>query len=235
VFVDGRLSAANSFLRLLAPLAEAREFPRLRPRAVPDWIRARATKLGLSISPRAVSLLADLIGNDLRTLSQELEKLGVYVQDRQIEQEDVEALVSSAREASVLGMVDAVVEGRTGAAVRLLEQLRGEGSSSIQMLNMITRQYRHLILAKELTLARLSPSEIGKRLGINSDFALRKVLEQSQRYSLPKLEAAFGCLLQTDAAIKRGVYEEDLALDLLLDELASSSLARSGRSGAASR
>ena len=117
-------------------------------------------------------------------------------------------------------MVDAVVEGRTIAAVRLLEQLRGEGSSSSQMLNMITRQYRHLILAKELTLARLSQAEIGQRLGINSEFALRKVLEQAGRYSLPKLEAAFERLLQTDAAIKRGIYDEDLALDILLDELA---------------
>ena len=227
VFVDGELSASNPLLRLLAPVAETREFEPPRQRAVPDWIRARVSKLELSISPRAVSLLAELVGNDLRTLSQELEKLGVYAEGRQIEEEDVRALVASAREASVLAMVDAVVEGRSGQAVRLLEQLRDEGASSIVALNMITRQYRNLVLAKELMLAHLSPAEIGQRLGIRSDFALRKVIDQSRRYSMPQLERAFARLLETDAAIKRGIYDEDLAVDILLDDLAGLSAASS--------
>jgi DNA polymerase-3 subunit delta len=220
VFADGELSASNPLLRILAPLAEVREFVPPRQRDVPDWIRGRATKLGVPISPRAVSLLAELVGNDLRTLSQELEKLAVYAGSRQIEEGDVRELVSSAREASVLAMVDAVVEGRAGQAVRLLEQLRDEGTSSIAALNMITRQYRNLVLAKELMLAHLTPAEIGQRLGIRSDFALRKVMEQSRRYSMPQLEAAFARLLEADAAVKRGVYEEDLAVDVLLEDLA---------------
>ena len=219
VFVEGALSGTNPLLRLLAPLGEVREFVPLRQRAVPDWIRARAAKQDLAISPAAVALLAELVGNDLRTLSQELEKLGIYAEGRQIEEEDVRELVSTAREASVLAMVDAVVEGRAGQAVRLLEQLRDEGASSISALNMITRQYRNLILAKELTAARLTPQEIGQRLGIRSDFALRKVMEQSRRYSMPQLESAFARLLEADAAIKHGVYDEDLAVDILLEDL----------------
>jgi DNA polymerase III delta subunit len=76
-----------------------------------------------------------------------------------------------------------------------------------------------LVLAKELMLAHLTPAEIGHRLGIRSDFALRKVMEQSRRYSMPQLEAAFARLLEADAAIKRGIYDEDLAVDLLLEDL----------------
>ena len=220
VFVDGRLGTGNPLLRLLSPLGEARAFESIRQRAVPDWIRERAAKLALSISPRAVSLLADLVGNDLRLLSQEMDKLGVYAQGREITDEDVRSLVSGAREASILSMVDAVVEGRSETGVRMLQQLRGEGASSSLVLNMIARQYRHLILGKELMLAHLSPAEIGKRLGIRSEYALRKVLDQARRHSLPQLEAAFHSLLAADAAIKRGVYDEDLAVDILVHELA---------------
>jgi DNA polymerase-3 subunit delta len=222
VLVDGRLTPGNPLLRLLAPLGEVREFRPLRRRAVPDWIRQRARARALSVSPGAVALLADLVGNDLRVLSQEMEKLGVYAQDRQIEEHDVRLLVSSAREVSVLSMVDAVVEGRSNVAIRLLEQLQNEGASPTYLLNMITRQYRHLILAKELLLAHLSPAEIGRRLGIVSDFALRKVLEQAARYSLPQLEAAYRRLLEADAAIKRGVYGDEVTLALLLNDLSRS-------------
>jgi DNA polymerase-3 subunit delta len=219
VFVDGKVSPGNPLLRLLAPLGEVREFPLLRQRAVPEWIGRRARSMGLSVSPAAVALLADLIGNDLRALSQELEKLGTYAQGRPITEDDVRLLVSASREASVLAMVDAVVEGRSSVAIRLLEQLQNEGAAPTYLLNMITRQYRHLIMAKELLLARLSAEEIGRRLGIASDFALRKVLEQTARYSLPPLEAAYRRLLEADAAIKRGIYGDELALELLLEEL----------------
>ena len=189
------------------------------PAEVPEWISARARTAGLSISPGAVDLLADLIGNDLRLLVQELQKLTTYARDRQVKEDDVRALVSGAREASVFNMVDAVVEGRGGLAVRLVQQLQNEGASPTYLLTMITRQYRHLILAKELLLARLSVAEIGQRLGISSDFALRKVLEQATRYPLPRLEAAYHFLLEADAAIKRGTYGEELALDILLADL----------------
>jgi DNA polymerase-3 subunit delta len=220
VLVDGKLSGGNPLLRLLAPLAAVREFRPLRQREVPDWIRARAKATGFSVSSGAVTLLASLIGNDLRLLVQELEKLGTYAQGRRIEEDDVRLLVSSAREASVLNMVDTVVEGRSSLAVRLVQQLQDEGASPTYLLTMITRQYRHLILAKELLLARLSAVEIGQRLGIGSDFALRKVLEQSSRYSLPQLEAAYHSLLEADAAIKNGTFSEELALDVLLTDLA---------------
>jgi DNA polymerase-3 subunit delta len=219
VLIDGKLTGGNPLLRLLAPFATVREFRALRQREVPEWIRSRARTAGLSISPGAVNLLADLIGNDLRLLVQELQKLTTYARDRQVEEDDVRALVSGAREASVFNMVDALVEGRGGLAVRLVQQLQNEGASPTYLLTMITRQYRHLILAKELLLARLSVAEIGQRLGINSDFALRKVLEQATRYPLPRLESAYHFLLEADGAIKKGTHSEELALDILLTDL----------------
>ena len=227
VFVDGKIAASNGLLRLLRPIAEVREFPALRQRDVPDWIRERARKLELKISPPAVALLADLVGNDLRQLAQELEKLATYAQDREIEEKDVGELVSSARESSIFGMVDAIVEGRGEMALRLAQRLRDEGSSSAALLNMVSRQYRHLILSKELLQARLSPEEIGQRLGIRAEYALRKVLEQSRRYSLPQLEEAYRALLAADASVKRGIYDEDLAVDILINDLVDLSRSRS--------
>lgn len=222
VFVDGKLSGSNSLLRLLAPVAETREFQPLRQRDVPGWLARRARDMGVRVSGGATALLAQLVGNDLRVLTQELAKLQLYAMDREIVEDDVRLLVTSAREASVLAMVDAVIEGRSGPAVRMLEQLRNEGAAPTYLLSMIVRQYRHLIMAKELMLAHLSPAEIGHRLNISSDFALRKVLEQANRYNMTQLESAYHCLLKADGAIKRGVYpgEGEAALDILLSDLA---------------
>ncbi len=220
VFVDGDISESNPLLKLLSPLAQVRRFPRLGQRDLPGWIQARARQEGVDISPAAVRLLADLVGNDLWTLWQELKKLALYASGGRVEDEDVRALTVAAREASVFTLVDAVVEGRPDQALRLLEQLLDQGAAAPYVLAIITRQYRNLLLAKEMMGQRRPRAEIGERLGIKSGFALGKVLEQAGRCPPARLEAAYRRLLEADASIKSGVYREELALEVLVEDLA---------------
>jgi DNA polymerase-3 subunit delta len=220
VFVDEDVSEGNPLLRLLSPLVQVRRFPRLSQRDLPGWIQARARQEGVDISPAAVRLLADLVGNDLWVLWQELKKLALYAGGRQVEDGDVRALTVAAREASVFTLVDAVVEGHPDQALRLLEQLLDQGAAAPYLLAIITRQYRNLLLAKEMLGHRRPRAEIGERLSITSSFALGKVLEQAGRYPPARLEPSYRRLLEADASIKSGIYREELALEVLVQDLA---------------
>ena len=231
VFVDGDVSEGNPLLRLLSPLAQVRPFPRLSQRGLPEWIQARARQEGMDISPAAVRLLADLVGNDLWALWQELKKLALYAGGRRVEDGDVRALTVAARESSVFTLVDAVVEGRPDQALRLLEQLLDQGAAAPYVLAIITRQYRNLLLTKEMLRERRPRAEIGERLGITSGFALGKVLEQAARCSPARLEASYHRLLEADASIKFGVYREELALEVLVQDLARMAATPSARTG----
>jgi DNA polymerase-3 subunit delta len=236
VFVEGDISEKNALLRLLAPLAQVRRFPRLNQRDLGGWIQARARREGVDISPAAVRLLADLVGNDLWALWQELKKLALYAGGRQVEDEDVRALTVAAREANVFTLVDAVVEGRPDQALRLLEQLLDQGAAASYLLAIITRQYRNLLLTKEMLRERYQRAEIGERLAIVSSFALGKVLEQAARYTPARLEASYRRLLEADASIKSGIYREELALELLVQDLARmTALPSPGRAGTSPR
>jgi DNA polymerase-3 subunit delta len=220
VFVDGEVSQNNPLLKLLSPLAQVRRFASPGQRDLPGWIQTRAKREGVDISPAAVRLLADLVGNDLWALSQELGKLALYAAGRQVEEEDVRSLTVAARETSVFALVDAVVEGRPDQALRLLEQLLDQGAAPTYLLAMITRQYRNLLLTREMLRDRRPQSEIGQRLGISSAFALGKVLEQARRYPPAGLAGSYRRLLEADASIKTGLYREELALELLVADLA---------------
>lgn len=229
VFVDGEVSQGNPLLKLISSLAQVRRFASPSQRDLPGWIQTRARREGVDISPAAVRLLADLVGNDLWALSQELGKLALYAAGRQVEEEDVRALTVAARETSVFALVDAVVEGRPDQALRLLEQLLDRGAAPTYLLAMITRQYRNLLLTKEMLSERLPQSEIGQRLAISAPFALGKVLEQARRYPPAGLVASYHRLLEADASIKTGVYHEELALELLVADLAGVAAAPSAR------
>ncbi len=220
VLVDVELSADNPLLKALSSAGQVREFRPLRPGAILQWILERAQNQGIDISPAAARLLGDLVGNNLWVLASELEKLAAYAQGRRIEGADVRALVSEARQVNIFAMVDAIVERRAAVALRLLRQLTTAGAEGGYLLAMVVRQYRLIIQARELMTAGLPSQEIGQRLGVTSEFVLQRILDQAQRYSLSRLKAAYRRLLEADVGVKRGHYGEELALELLVHDLA---------------
>jgi len=221
VFLDDELAPDNPLFQALRDHAKVIEFRVLKAGAILQWILDRAQGRGLDISPAAARLLAELVGDKLWVLASELDKLAAYAQGRRIEGADVRALVSEARDVNVFAMVDAIVEKRPAVALRLLRrQIMGEGREPGYLLAMVVRQYRLIIQAKELGLSGLTVQEIGQRLGIGSSFVLQRVLEQADRYSLSRLKKAYRRLLDADVAVKRGRYNEELALELLVHDLA---------------
>jgi len=221
VLVDGKLSPANPLLKKLSPKAKVREFNLLRGAELQRWIHERVTRLGNQISPRAARLLAELVGGNLWILSQELEKLCLAAQGRQIEEKDVLELVSYAREANIFSLADAIVGRQLRRASHLLQEFLNQGTAPAYLLYMITRQFRLVIQARELASRGLSAREISQELGLTSDFLLEKALEQAATYSGERLEEVYRRLLEADVLTKTGRLSGELALELLVAEICS--------------
>ena len=220
VFVDGPLSQNNRLFTAVRPLAKVLTFPLPSLNELRQWIRQRAESYGVDIEAGAVNALADTIGRNLRLVDVELQKLSIYRQGQTVRDQDVRDLVAYVREASIFAAVDAVLEGRPGTAIRLVRQLLDSGRTSPYVIAMIARQVRLLLLTKELRSQRLPAQEIGKRLSITG-FPLRKTLEQEGGFTSRRLEHIHRKLLETDVSIKTGQLDEDLALELMIAELAS--------------
>lgn len=226
VFLDGELSKTNPLLRALTDLAKqlengrgrVEEFPALRQGEVATWIRQRAQRHGLSLEARAVATLAGLIGSQLAILDSELQKLAAYANGETVTEEMVRSLVSSAREPSVFALADAVVEGRARDALDLLERLLVEGEPPQRLLVMIARQYRLLLQTKELLAQGARAPEISARLGMQH-FVMERLLKQAPAHTVDRLRRAYRRLLEADLSVKRGVFDDETALRLLIVEL----------------
>jgi DNA polymerase-3 subunit delta len=219
VLVDEEVKGHNSLLKKLSPLAEVRTFPLLRGRDLKAWIQKRVREEGGDITPQAVNLLAEFIGGDLWAMNGEIQKLLLYSQERPISEDDVRQLVSHVQEANIFALVDAVAEGRTELAQRILHRLYHEGVAPTYILVMITRQFRLIAQARDLGKG-LSRPQIQDRLGLKSSYSLDKTLGQAKLYDFEGVKRAYDKLLETDLAIKTGKYSDKLALELLVTELA---------------
>ena len=219
MLVDEEVKGSNPLLKKISPLAEVKTFPLLRGKDLKEWIRQRVKKEGGDITPQAVDLLAELIGGDLWAMDGEIRKLLLYNQARSISVDDVRQLVSHVQEASIFALVDAVAEGRTESAQRILHRLYDEGVAPTYILVMITRQFRLIAQARDLGKG-LSRLQIQDRLGLKQSYVVDKTLSQAKLYDFEDVKRAYDKLLETDLAIKTGKYSDKLALELLVTELA---------------
>jgi len=219
VLIDREITSNNPLFKELSDKAEVRSFPLLRGTKLRQWIQRRVTEGGGSISPQAVDLLARLVGGNLWIMASEIDKLVLFTSGRRIEEEEVNNLVSYAQQANVFAMVDAILESKVGIAEQRLQWLLQRGASSAYLLVMLSRQVRMIVRAKELRSQGKPKIEIQNKLGVTSEFALRKILEQAERYPLERLKKVYSQLLEADLSIKTGKYEGELALNILIATL----------------
>ena len=193
-----------------------REFGKKNPQELAAWIKERVTRAGGAIEPAAVARLADSVGDDLRALAQEVDKLLLHAEAGQaINARDVERLVPHTRQANIFVIVDAISERRWQKAISELRRLLEEGEHPLSILAMIVRQYRLIAMAKALAGQRLAPAELARRLGVG-EYPAKKAMEQAGRYSEAQILAIYDRLVQTDLAIKTSQMDAPLALELFV-------------------
>ena len=219
VLVDGKIGNRNPLFKALSPKATVKTFQLLRNPELRQWIQRRVKEGGGTISSQAIELLIRLVGGNLWIMNSEIEKLTLFAIGRRIEEEDVDRVVSYAGEVNVFAMVDAILESKARIAEQALHHLLQRGAAPAYLLVMLSRQVRMIVLAKELRGQRKPETEIQNRLGLTSEYALRKTLEQANRYSIERLKRLYHKLLETDLSIKTGEYNGELALTMLIAEL----------------
>lgn len=201
----------------------ARVFVKCYPLPKGGEMIARIQKItrqaGGQIEPQAAQLLADLIGDDPRLADQEIHKLLAYVNyQRPIEADDVEMLTADADTGDIFAFVDAVGNQEKRKALNLLHRLL-EVNDPIQILSMIVRQVRMILITKEL-LASGQGVQAASILKVKP-FVVDKLFNQGRSFDEGSLVALLHRLVEVDEAIKTGEMEGETALDILVFKLTS--------------
>lgn len=223
IFVEHRpLPEQHPVLRLAQQHERgyARRFEPPSASGLPRWIQQRAGRHGGRFSPEAAARLVQAVGDDLRLLDQEIVKLVTYAgPDREVTPEDVEALVPYTQQAIVFDLVDALGRRDGATAASVLEQLLSGGEHPMGILAMIIRQFRLLILVRELRERGENAASIARTLRLHP-FPAQKLYVQATNFTLAQLEQVYRHLLATDEQIKTGELAPEVALDLLVAGLA---------------
>lgn len=115
-----------------------------------ERVQERLRALELRIKPQALDLFLDRCGTDWRQVTQELEKLAIYMGSASvIESEDVRWIISPVREGLVWDLTDAVGARDLGKSLRVLRQLLFQGESGVGIIIGLQRNIRLIMLLRE--------------------------------------------------------------------------------------
>jgi DNA polymerase-3 subunit delta len=220
-------STELSHTHALVKLAESHEkgyvkkFTRPQGSDLEKWIQNRVRQQNGRINGYAAQLLAANVGNDLRALSHEIDKLVIYKGDEgAIDEKDVALLCPYAAEANIFDLVDAVGNRNAAAAASLLQQKLNDGTDPFYLFTMFVRQFRLLIQVKELSNQGFRAPEIAKELKMHS-FVAGKLYQQASGFTMQLLERVYSHLLDIDLGVKTGKADMTIALQLLVVNLAA--------------
>lgn len=111
---------------------------------LPQWIAARAARLGLAFEPGAAELLAERVEGNLLAAHQEIEKLALLHPDGRAGLEAVQAAVANSARYDVFQLGEATLAGDVARALRILDGLRAEGAEPPLVLWAVCRELRAL-------------------------------------------------------------------------------------------
>ena len=216
VLVDEVLDANNALVKAASQHGQAIQSTLPKGAAIETWIKKRAQSIGSTISPDAAALLANLIGNQLRLLANELDKLATYAGNgATITIDDVRKLSAHVQEARIFDLTDALAQRNRTQALNILHDLLADGEPPLKLISTITSQVRSLLLVKELAQKGMRSAQIASTIGI-APFIADKALRQVGKFTPAQLEGAYRQLLATDATLKRSRMTPEAALDLLV-------------------
>jgi DNA polymerase-3 subunit delta len=149
----------------------------------------------------------------------EISKLLAYVNwVRPVTGSDVEAVCIVTSQQSVFDFVDALSIGNGKSAQHLLHRLL-ENEDAFALWGMVVRQFRLLIQAREILDGRGNKDDVARALGVHP-YVAEKTTGQAARFSIESLESIYHKLLRIDEGVKTSQITLELALDMLVVEMA---------------
>jgi DNA polymerase III subunit delta len=197
----------------------------LKGRALRARVQERLRQRRLALRDDGLEELLERVGQDLRRLMGELDKLEAFGSPAPLSAEDVAKVLGRGLAPPLYRLGDAFAARRGPETLEVLHALLEEGEVPLKILGTFHRSLRQVRGALALRGFRAAREELVSRLGV-LPFKVGDVLEASRRWSEADLRQAFVALDRADRRMKSG-SEARTALAAAVAEACAGERARS--------
>lgn len=223
VAIGGKIDKRKKLYKNFLKKGKIVSFYSLYDGEIIDWVKKRVEGENKRISPPALFCIKERVGSNRRDLDNTMEKLLLYIHPRKvIEKEDVEEVLGEGAGEGVFDLTKAIRERNLAEAMSILAKLLERGEAPLKIHSLITREMRILLRIKEKG-GKISSQEacaivFGPR-GYYAPFYTKiasDYIRAVRKFDFPDLITSYQYLVETEASIKTGREEPDLAIERMI-------------------
>jgi DNA polymerase-3 subunit delta len=191
------------------------------------WISDYCTSRAVTIDPDGARELVDALGADMMMISNELEKLLLYVGARsRITLVDVETMVLAAKQRSLYELTDAISAKDRVRALEVLDAILSSGDgdeAAIGHIFMLAKTFRQMlvILERNVRDQRMLWAALWQGFRV-PPFAADDIIKQARRYkSRRELTRAIRLVAKADLALRSNPVSKRMVLERLVVDLSA--------------
>ncbi len=202
LLIASRPDFRTKFFKELNAKALLCEFKQLYDDKIPDWVVAAVREMGKRIDMEAAQLINSYVGNGLREIHSELEKLCTFVGEaKEITVEHVRQLVGLSREYNIFELEKAIGRDDLRGSIGILEHMLRNGESAIGIVVLLTRYFQKLLVMHDPEKRKLSDQALAGVLRLPL-FLMRDFRSAAKNFQPPRLRRCFNELLKADEKLK---------------------------------
>ena len=198
------------------------------------WIQEYCVTREVRIEPDAARELVDSLGGDMMMVSNELEKLILYVgEKKRVTLGDVETMVLAAKQRSLYELTDAISARDRTRALEMLDAVLSSGDgdeAAIGHLYMLAKTFRQMlvILERNVRDQRMLWAALWQGFRV-PPFAADDIIRQARRYKSKRdLTRAIRLVSRADLALRSNPPSRRLILEKLVLDLTAEAKAEVG-------
>ena len=177
---------------------EAKELPR--------WLENRFRQAGLKVTRDAVRAMAQRTEGNLLASVQEIERLKIVVDEREVNLADVSSGVADSARYDVFKLIDAALAGNINRCVRMTTGLKAEGVEPLFIVNMLVREIRSMESIKTAINQGAGQREVFKKARVwdKRVSLVKKCLDRHDSRSLQEMLLQLGSVDRTVKGLDSG-------------------------------
>ncbi|MCB1023308.1 MAG: DNA polymerase III subunit delta [Acidobacteria bacterium] len=219
IFIADEIDKRRKISKLLFSNCFSVEFNRLSETELIGWAKDKLREMGSSAEDRVIRHLVNLIGDDVRKLTIELEKLATAaLPNKEIGYDLVESLAPNSREISNFDLVDKLLSNNRSTALHIMKKILDDGAEPVMLLGLLSYNFRRLFWTKELMEEGADEKQISNIVKLPWK-GKTEFLQTARRTDKERFSRILKRIADTDLAIKTSVGNPRLQIEMLIIEL----------------
>lgn len=189
-YKDKKLDARKKFTKLVKENGVLITTKKLYERELPEWTQNLVHSKGLTITPRALGLIVEHIGNDLTRIENEIDKLSLNLgQRKSVTEDDIEEYIGVSKDYNVFELQTALAGKNLSRSIQIIQYF--EANPKAGPVQVILPSLYNFFSKVFMVFGAGTQDEktVATTIGVNPYF-IRDYLQAARLYTYPGVEKA---------------------------------------------